>query len=103
MSQVTQVHTEAHLRSLALHSLLQWRPMAGLMEVPCCPRCSGRMAAGSQVFGVRSYLHLFYEECAFTKPEEDEEEEDHAGVEMKQAAVTRETWSWLLWMVRGEE
>uniref|UniRef100_A0A8C9QVM6 Neurensin 2 n=1 Tax=Scleropages formosus TaxID=113540 RepID=A0A8C9QVM6_SCLFO len=49
-----------------------------------CPPKLDPSAAGGQVFGVRSYLHLFYEECTFATPKDDEEEEDNT--EMKEAA-----------------
>ncbi|KAJ8412165.1 hypothetical protein AAFF_G00144320 [Aldrovandia affinis] len=48
--------------------------MAGFRELPCCPRCSGKRESGGQSFGVRSYLHLFYEDCAFLTPQDEEDE-----------------------------
>ncbi|KAG9353394.1 hypothetical protein JZ751_017989 [Albula glossodonta] len=67
--------------------------MAGFAELPCCPRCSGRSESGAQAFGVRSYLHLFYEDCAFFTPQ-DEEEEDR---QSKGDPVSSGSWYSLLW------
>ncbi|KAJ8358638.1 hypothetical protein SKAU_G00151630 [Synaphobranchus kaupii] len=66
--------------------------MAGLTELPCCPNCSGRRGSGAQSFGVRSYLHLFYEDCAFLTPPDVEEDPQNKGDPVSY-------WSWysLLW------
>ncbi|XP_069035517.1 neurensin-1-like [Lepisosteus oculatus] len=54
--------------------------MAARVREPRCPHCS--CGAGGQHFGVRSHLHLFYEDCAFSE------------TELKRASLS---WSSLLW------
>ncbi|XP_064161842.1 neurensin-2-like [Anguilla rostrata] len=66
--------------------------MAGSTDLRCCPRCSGRRESGAHGFGVRSYLHLFYEDCAFATPRDVEEDPRNKGDPVS-------SWSWypLLW------
>ncbi|KAG5836343.1 hypothetical protein ANANG_G00253570 [Anguilla anguilla] len=66
--------------------------MAGSTDLRCCPRCSSRRESGAHSFGVRSYLHLFYEDCAFATPRDVEEDPRNKGDPVS-------SWSWypLLW------
>ncbi|XP_061076534.1 neurensin-1-like isoform X2 [Conger conger] len=82
----------SHCRGQSQWGIHSGASMAGLTELPCCPHCSGRGESGAQSFGVRSYLHLFYEDCAFLTPRDVEEDLQNKGDPVS-------SWSWysLLW------
>ncbi|XP_048880086.1 neurensin-1-like [Brienomyrus brachyistius] len=64
-------------------------------ELPCCSLLSTTPAAVNQSFGVRSYLHLFYEDCAFSRAQDDDDDDgDEVSAE---EALTQGLWIWLLW------